>query len=66
MLWWSADGNAADHVHDLLARGTLVDPVAPGQPHDHPGAPEVSMKPGEMTLTRTPFGPAAITRSPVK
>src|SRR5205823_7504510 len=55
-LAWPAQGNAAEEVHDLLARSILVDSIALANCMIIPWAPEVSMKPGEIRLTRTPLG----------
>jgi len=47
----SADGNAADHVHDLPARTIFAMPLLWASCTIMLCAPDVSMNPGEVMLT---------------
>jgi hypothetical protein len=54
-LTGSADWNASNYVHDLPVRTILVDAAALWASCTiMPCAPDVSMNPGEIMLTRTP------------
>src|SRR5579859_6168128 len=52
-------GNASKQLHDPLPCGVFADAAGSGDVVDHSFAPEVSMKPGEIVVTRTPFGATA-------
>jgi len=53
----SANGIPPIIFHDLLSSSDLTDTAALAELHNHAVCAEVSMNPGEIMLTRTPFGP---------